>query len=144
LINRFEKNVKSKGISQSKVEEMTSMSYSGGDLKEETGLSQPSSGSEFSESYPEISLLPLVHDILHTVEKDTQNQSKKNEESLLAMQKVQQLNKKISAARNHIHKMEGIDCSEQVQNQKLDNLKEQLQLKKQLIDKYKNLNMKLS
>ena len=77
------------------------MSYSGNggvDVKEESGGSGPprsTTGSEFSESFPEVSLLPLVHDILHTVEKDTQNQSKKNEESLLAMQKVQQLNKKI-------------------------------------------------
>ena len=37
-----------------------------------------------SESFPEVSLLPLVHDILHTVEKDTQDLSKKNEDSLLA------------------------------------------------------------
>ena len=49
-----------------------------------------------------------------------------------------------SSARNYIHKLEGIDSSESVQNQKLQNLKEQLELKKQLIHKYKNLDMKLS
>ena len=40
--------------------------------------------------------------------------------------------------------MEGIDSSESVQQQRMENLKEQLALKKQLIEKYKHLNMKLT
>ena len=82
-----------------------SMKYLAGEVKEEesfeVGASSSSGpagsgggGGGMSESFPEVSLLPLVHDILHTVEKDTQDLSKKNEDSLLAAQKVQQLNKK--------------------------------------------------
>jgi len=103
-----------------------------------------SSGPALSEAYPEVSFLPLIHDVLHTVEKDTQDQNKKNAESLLATKKVLELNKKITTARNHIHKMDGIDSSESVQQQRMENLKEQLALKKQLIEKYKHLNMNLT
>jgi len=103
-----------------------------------------SSGPALSEAYPEVSFLPLIHDVLHTVEKDTQDPNKKNAESLLATKKVLELNKKITSARNHIHKMDGIDSSESVQQQRMENLKEQLALKKQLIEKYKHLNMNLT
>ena len=55
-----------------------------------------SSGPALSEAYPEVSFLPLIHDVLHTVEKDTQDPNKKNAESLLATKKVLELNKKIT------------------------------------------------
>ena len=97
-----------------------------------------------TESFPEVSLLPTVHDILYTIEKDTQDMNQKNRDSLEASQKVHELTKKIESARSHIYKMQGISYSQQVQNQRLENLRQQLQMKKALIDKYKGLNMKLA
>ena len=88
--------------------------------------------------------MPIVHAIIHTIEKDNQENSQKNRDSLEASQKVTELAKKIESARSHIYKLQGITDSKQVQLQRLQNLHTQLEMKKDLIAKYKGLNMKLS
>ena len=101
--------------------------------------------SENSEShYNQVAFLPIVHAIIHTIEKDNQETSQKNRDSLEASQKVTELAKKIESARSHIYKLQGITDSKQVQLQRLQNLHTQLEMKKSLISKYKGLNMKLS
>ena len=93
--------------------------------------------------YFEVSFLPIVHDIIHIIEKDNQDASQKNRDSLEASQKVLELAKKIETARAHIYKLPGITHSQEVQMQRLQNLHTQLEMKKDLISKYKDLNMKL-
>jgi len=93
--------------------------------------------------YDQVSFLPIVHAIIHTIEKDNQEASQKNRDSLEASQKVAELAKKIETARAHIYKLPGITDSKQVQLQRLQNLHNQLEMKKTLISKYKGLNMKL-
>ena len=93
--------------------------------------------------YSQVSFLPIVHDIIHIIEKDNQDASQKNRDSLEASQKVAELGKKIESARNYIYKLPGITHSQQVQLQRLQNLHTQLEMKKGLISKYKGLNMKL-
>ena len=94
--------------------------------------------------YSQVSFLPIVHAIIHTIEKDNQENSQKNRDSLEASQKVTELAKKIESARSHIYKLQGITDSKQVRLQRLQNLHTQLEMKKDLIAKYKGLNMKLS
>lgn len=93
--------------------------------------------------YFEVSFLPIVHDIIHIIEKDNQDVSQKNRDSLEASQKVLELAKKVETARTHIYKLPGITHSQEVQMQRLQNLHTQLEMKKDLISKYKDLNMKL-
>lgn len=93
--------------------------------------------------YNQVSFLPIVHAIIHTIEKDNQDVSQKNRDSLEASQKVAELAKKVETARAHIYKLPGITDSKQVQIQRLQNLHTQLEMKKELISKYKGLNIKL-
>ena len=93
--------------------------------------------------YDQVSFLPIVHAIIHTIEKDNQDASQKNRDSLEASQKVAELAKKIETSRAHIYKLPGITDSKEVQLQHLQNLHNQLEMKKNLISKYKGLNMKL-
>ena len=83
--------------------------------------------------YDQVSFLPIVHAIIHTIEKDNQDASQKNRDSLEASQKVAELAKKIETARAHIYKLPGITDSKQVQLQRLQNLHNQLDMKKNLI-----------
>ncbi len=89
-------------------------------------------------------LLPVLHDVIRTVEKDNQDPSQKNKDSLEASQKVQEIHGKISALREQIYKLSGIEQSKEEQLRQLEVLKQQLQMKKKLILKYKELNLKVS
>lgn len=83
--------------------------------------------------------LPVIHEILKTIEKDPQDAASKNKESLDASQKIQDLGKKIEAAREQVKKLPGIDHTKEEQAAQLKALKKQLVLKQELIKKYKNL-----
>ena len=83
--------------------------------------------------------LPIIHEIIKTIERDPQDASSKNKESLEASQKIQDLAKKIETAREQVKKLPGIDHTKEEQAAQLKALKKQLELKQQLIQKYKNL-----
>ena len=83
--------------------------------------------------------LPVIHEILKTIEKDPQDAASKNKESLDASQKIQDLGKKIEVAREQVKKLTGIDYTKEEQAAQLKALKKQLVLKQELIKKYKNL-----
>jgi len=83
--------------------------------------------------------LPIIHDIVKTVEKDPQDSAAKNKESLEAGQKVQELNKKFESVRDLVKKLPGIDFTKEEQQANLTALRKQLVLKRQLIQKYKEV-----
>lgn len=83
--------------------------------------------------------LPIIHDIVKTVEKDPQDSAAKNKESLEAGQKVQELNKKFESVRDLVKKLPGIDFTKEEQQANLSALRKQLVLKRQLIQKYKEV-----
>ena len=112
------------------------------DMSANQGLTVNNENNEYH--YSQVAFLPIVHAIIHTIEKDNQENSQKNRDSLEASQKVTELAKKIESARTHIYKLQGITDSKQIQLQRLQNLHTQLEMKKSLISKYKGLNMKLS
>jgi len=87
----------------------------------------------------EAEFLPLIHDIVKTVEKDPQDAANKNKESLEASQKVQDLSKKLDKAREDVKKLAGVDFTKEEQAAQLKALKKQLKLKQELILKYKRL-----
>ncbi|MBN3311362.1 MED9 polymerase, partial [Atractosteus spatula] len=77
------------------------------------------------------SLLPLVHDIIKCMDKDSQD----------VHQELNKLKMKIQEAREQILAMPGISLSPEQQQQQLQNLREQVRTKNQLLQKYKSLCM---
>ncbi|XP_030646822.1 mediator of RNA polymerase II transcription subunit 9-like [Chanos chanos] len=77
------------------------------------------------------SLLPLVHDIIKCMDKDSSD----------VHQELAKLKAKIQEARDQISSMSGIDTSPAVQQQQLSTLREQVRTKNQLLKKYKSLCM---
>ncbi|XP_040048003.1 mediator of RNA polymerase II transcription subunit 9 [Gasterosteus aculeatus] len=77
------------------------------------------------------SLLPLVHDIIKCMDKDSQD----------VHQELAKLKAKIQEARELISNMPGVDSSPPEQQQQLATLREQVQTKNQLLQKYKSLCM---
>jgi len=95
--------------------------------------------SQLSVSEIDVDFLPVIHEIVKTIERDPQDASSKNKESLDASQKIQDLGKKIELAREQVKKLPGIDHTKEEQAAQLKALKKQLVLKQELIQKYKNL-----
>uniref|UniRef100_A0A3Q3WXU2 Mediator of RNA polymerase II transcription subunit 9 n=1 Tax=Mola mola TaxID=94237 RepID=A0A3Q3WXU2_MOLML len=77
------------------------------------------------------SLLPLVHDIIKCMDKESQD----------VHQELAKLKAKIQEAREQIANMPGIDSSPTAQEQQLATLREQVRTKNQLLQKYKSLCM---
>ncbi|XP_076608750.1 mediator of RNA polymerase II transcription subunit 9 [Chaetodon auriga] len=77
------------------------------------------------------SLLPLVHDVIKCMDKDSQD----------VHQELAKLKAKIQEAREQISNMPGIDSSPLEQQQQLATLREQVRTKNQLLQKYKSLCM---
>ena len=92
----------------------------------------------------DIEFLPVIHEIVKTIERDPQDAGSKNKESLEASQRIQDLGKKIEAARDQVKKLPGVDFTKEEQAAQLIALKKQLVLKQELILKYKNLGGDLS
>ncbi|TRY61626.1 hypothetical protein TCAL_04404 [Tigriopus californicus] len=88
-------------------------------------------------------ILPVLHDIVRTIEKESLDVSQKSRDSLEASQKVAVLHKKFEAMRTGIYGLSGIENSPKEQLKQLEILREQLRMKKKLIHKYKELNLKV-
>ena len=92
----------------------------------------------------DIEFLPVIHEIVKTIERDPQDPGLKNKESLEASQKIQELGKRIESVRDQVKKLPGVDFTKDEQAAQLKALKKQLVLKQELIQKYKNLGGDLS
>jgi len=91
----------------------------------------------------DVEILPIVHDIIRALEKDTNDVSQRSRDSLEASQKILELNKKVEKVREDIYRLPGIEMNKEEQLAKMQNLKQQLKMKKDLIAKYKELNLKI-
>uniref|UniRef100_A0A182YSU5 Mediator of RNA polymerase II transcription subunit 9 n=1 Tax=Anopheles stephensi TaxID=30069 RepID=A0A182YSU5_ANOST len=87
----------------------------------------------------EIEILPVVYDIIRSVEKDPIDNTAKQKESAECSQKVLELQRTLETARATIRKLHGIEYSKEEQLRRLESLRKQLALKQQLIKKYKNV-----
>ncbi|XP_068764621.1 mediator of RNA polymerase II transcription subunit 9 [Struthio camelus] len=79
----------------------------------------------------EFSFLPLVHDIIKCMDKDSQD----------VHQVLNELKNKFQEMRKLISSMPGIGVSPEQQQQQLQNLREQVRTKNELLQKYKSLCM---
>ncbi|XP_028826082.1 mediator of RNA polymerase II transcription subunit 9 [Denticeps clupeoides] len=86
---------------------------------------------ELEDDAEDYSFLPSIHDILKSMDKDSQD----------VHQELIKLKTKIQEAREQILAMPGIESTPDEQQQQLRTLREQVRTKNQLLHKYKGLCM---
>ena len=91
-----------------------------------------------------VELLPVVHDVIRVLEKESNDQGQRARDSHEASQKILELSKKVEKLREDIYRLPGIEASKEEQLVKLQSMKKQLKMKKDLIAKYKELNLKVN
>ncbi|XP_055621116.1 mediator of RNA polymerase II transcription subunit 9 [Toxorhynchites rutilus septentrionalis] len=93
----------------------------------------------FSTQPAEIEILPVIYEIIRSVEKDPVDNTAKQKESHDCSQKILELHRRLELARGTIRLLPGINYSKEEQLRRLESLHKQLTLKQQLIKKYKNV-----
>ncbi|XP_071975952.1 mediator of RNA polymerase II transcription subunit 9 [Engystomops pustulosus] len=83
------------------------------------------------EEEEDCTFLPLVHDIIKCMDKDSQD----------VYQELNELKSKFQSMRKQINNMAGIELSPEQQQQHLQSLRVQVQTKNELLQKYKSLCM---
>lgn len=86
-----------------------------------------------------IEILPVVYEIIRSVEKDHHDNTAKTRESQDCSLKVLELQKRLDQARADIRLLPGIEFSKEQQLNHLEALKTQLKLKQELLQKYRYL-----
>lgn len=84
-----------------------------------------------SQPLEDYTFLPLVHDIIKCMDKDSPD----------VHEKLNELKNKFQEMKKLVNSMPGIDMNPIQQQQQLQNLKEQVQIKNELLQKYKSLCM---
>lgn len=86
-----------------------------------------------------VDFLPIVYEIIRSVERDIHDNSAKVRESQECSTKVLELKKKFDAARAQIKRLPGIDFNKHDQLNQFEILRTQLRLKRDLLQKYRNM-----
>ncbi|XP_049952212.1 mediator of RNA polymerase II transcription subunit 9 [Schistocerca serialis cubense] len=87
----------------------------------------------------DVDFLPLIYDIIRSVERDPHDSTQKTRESQDISQKILELHKKFDEARAQIGRLPGVEYSKEEQLKKLETFRKQLQLKKDLLRKYREM-----
>lgn len=87
----------------------------------------------------DVDFLPLIYDIIRSVERDPHDSTQKTRESQDISQKILELHKKFDEARSQIGRLPGVEYSKDEQLRKLETFRKQLQLKKDLLRKYREM-----
>ncbi|XP_043283135.1 mediator of RNA polymerase II transcription subunit 9 [Venturia canescens] len=106
------------------------------ELPEETVT--PPRNNQFTVDDLDVEILPLIYEIIRSVEKDPHDTSQKAKESQDTSHKILELQKKLDSVRSQIKRLPGIEFSKEDQLQKLETLRKQLRLKRELLLKYRN------
>jgi len=85
----------------------------------------------------QIEILPVIYEIIRSIERDHHDTSAKTRESQDCSQKVLELQKRLDQARAQIRLLPGIEFSKEQQLNHLEALKTQLRLKQELLHKYR-------
>jgi len=89
----------------------------------------------------DVEFLPIIYDIIRSVERDPHDNAQKNTQSQDISQKVIELHKKLELAKEQIRRLPGVEYSKEEQLEKLETLRKQLRLKRELLQKYRNMYM---
>ncbi|CAK1552629.1 unnamed protein product [Leptosia nina] len=87
----------------------------------------------------DVDFLPIVYEIIRSVERDFLDNSVKVQESQGCSLKVIDLQKKLDIARTQIKRLPGIELNKQDQLKQFEILQTQLRLKRELLQKYRNM-----
>ncbi|KAG6448696.1 mediator of RNA polymerase II transcription subunit 9 [Manduca sexta] len=87
----------------------------------------------------DVDFLPIVYEIIRSVERDFHDNSAKARESQECSQRVLELQKKLEIARAQIKRLPGVDYNKQDQLKQFEILRTQLRLKRELLQKYRNM-----
>ncbi|XP_019879182.1 mediator of RNA polymerase II transcription subunit 9 [Aethina tumida] len=100
---------------------------------------QPSEPKQINVEDLNIEILPVIYEIIRSVEKDHHDNTAKTRESQDCSQKVLELQKRLDQARADIRMLPGIEYSKEQQLKHLEALKTQLRLKQNLLQKYRDM-----
>lgn len=87
----------------------------------------------------DVDFLPLIYEIIRSVERDPHDSAQKASQSQDTSQKVLELQKKLDLAREQVRRLPGVEYSKEEQLEKLETLRKQLRLKRELLTKYRNM-----
>ncbi|VVC96619.1 mediator of RNA polymerase II transcription subunit 9 [Leptidea sinapis] len=87
----------------------------------------------------DVDFLPIVYEIIRSVERDFHDTTAKARESQDCSLKVLELQKRLDIARSQIKRLPGIEFNKQDQLKQFDILQTQLRLKRELLQKYRNM-----
>ncbi|RZF45309.1 hypothetical protein LSTR_LSTR011125 [Laodelphax striatellus] len=87
----------------------------------------------------DIDFLPLIYEIIRSVEREPHDSSQKSGSSADVSQKVLELQKKLDLAREQVRRLPGVEFSKEEQLENLETLRKQLRLKRELLLKYRNI-----
>lgn len=87
----------------------------------------------------DVDFLPIIYDIIRGLEKDPHESSQKPSHSQDISQKVLELHKKLEVAKEQIKRLPGVEYSKEQQLDKLEALRTQLKLKRDLLLKYRTM-----
>ncbi|XP_045491649.1 mediator of RNA polymerase II transcription subunit 9 isoform X2 [Colias croceus] len=87
----------------------------------------------------DVDFLPIVYEIIRSVERDFHDNTAKVRESQDCSLKVLDLQKKLDFARAQIKRLPGIEFNKQDQLKQFEILQTQLRLKRELLQKYRNM-----
>ncbi|XP_014276797.1 mediator of RNA polymerase II transcription subunit 9 [Halyomorpha halys] len=87
----------------------------------------------------DVDFLPIIYDIIRGLEKDPHESSQKPSHSQDISQKVLELHKKLELAKEQIKRLPGVEYSKEQQLDKLEALRTQLKLKRDLLLKYRTM-----
>jgi len=83
--------------------------------------------------------LPLIYDVIRSTEKEAHDSAQKIRDSHDTYQKIMELKTKFQQCKEQIQKLNGIDYNKEEQIKRLDALRKQLTMKRELLLKYRNM-----
>ncbi|XP_046404624.1 mediator of RNA polymerase II transcription subunit 9 [Ischnura elegans] len=85
----------------------------------------------------DVEILPLIYEIIRSIERDPHDATQKPRESQDTAQKILELQKKLDQAREQVKRLPGVDLSREEQLKRLEFMRTQLRLKRELLLKYR-------
>ncbi|XP_075220085.1 mediator complex subunit 9 [Lycorma delicatula] len=86
----------------------------------------------------DVDFLPLIYEIIRSVDREPHDTQKAGQSTDVS-QKVLELHKKFELAREQVRRLPGVEYSKEEQLEKLETLRKQLRLKRELVLKYRNM-----
>ncbi|XP_028038127.1 mediator of RNA polymerase II transcription subunit 9 [Bombyx mandarina] len=108
-------------------------------MENNTDHSEPTNYSPLTVEDVDVDFLPIVYDIIRSVERDFHDNASKIRESHECSHRVLELQKRLEIAKAQIRRLPGIEFNKHDQLKQFELLRTQLRLKRELLQKYRNM-----